>query len=132
MDPDIHIGNIAISNGKIYPLELVQTYPILKLPKSDKYTIIMVDPDAPSMQNPIYKYWLHWLVINNGQEVMSYMPPTPGKGSGVHRYFFLIYKQDYPLYNVSVTNRKNFNLNQFIRDNKLKLVYQIYFKTENK
>jgi large subunit ribosomal protein L35 len=28
------------------------------------YTLMMVDPDAPSRDNPIKRSWLHWLVIN--------------------------------------------------------------------
>lgn len=28
------------------------------------YTLCMTDPDAPSRQNPKYREWHHWLVVN--------------------------------------------------------------------
>lgn len=28
------------------------------------YTLMMVDPDAPSRHNPKNREWLHWLVVN--------------------------------------------------------------------
>ena len=28
------------------------------------YLLMMVDPDAPSRENPIKRSWLHWMVIN--------------------------------------------------------------------
>jgi large subunit ribosomal protein L35 len=28
------------------------------------YLLMMVDPDAPSRDNPIKRSWLHWLIIN--------------------------------------------------------------------
>jgi phosphatidylethanolamine-binding protein len=28
------------------------------------YTLIMVDPDAPSRQKPKFREWQHWLIVN--------------------------------------------------------------------
>lgn len=28
------------------------------------YTVMLIDPDAPSRQNPQFKNVLHWLVVN--------------------------------------------------------------------
>jgi large subunit ribosomal protein L35 len=28
------------------------------------YTLLMVDPDAPSRENPVKRSWLHWMVVN--------------------------------------------------------------------
>lgn len=28
------------------------------------YTLMVVDPDAPSRKNPTYRHWLHWLEVN--------------------------------------------------------------------
>lgn len=28
------------------------------------YSLVMVDPDAPSPDNPVMKEWLHWMVVN--------------------------------------------------------------------
>jgi len=60
------------------------------------YTVAMVDPDAPSRDNPRAAQWNHWLVTNvegsdlqeggeiNGKVLMKYNGPSPPKGSGMH------------------------------------------------
>ncbi|VDP16893.1 unnamed protein product [Onchocerca flexuosa] len=64
------------------------------------YTLVMTDPDAPSRKKPKFREWHHWLVINiPGQNVSSgtvlsdYIGSSPPKGTGLHRYVFLVYKQ---------------------------------------
>ena len=64
------------------------------------YTLIMVDPDAPSRQYPDLREIIHWLVINipgnnieKGQTQVSYVGSGPPEGSGLHRYVFLVFKQ---------------------------------------
>ncbi|XP_050341435.1 phosphatidylethanolamine-binding protein homolog F40A3.3-like isoform X1 [Bactrocera neohumeralis] len=64
------------------------------------YTLIMVDPDAPSRAEPTLREILHWLVINipgnkvaEGQTVAEYIGSGPPEGSGLHRYVFLVFKQ---------------------------------------
>ncbi|KAL7088820.1 hypothetical protein ACP275_13G151500 [Erythranthe tilingii] len=55
------------------------------------YTLVMVDPDAPSPGEPTLREWLHWLVIDipegsdatEGKEIMECMGPKPP--AGVHR-----------------------------------------------
>lgn len=64
------------------------------------YTLIKVDPDAPSRNNHIYREFRHWLVMNipesdvgKGDEVIEYIGSGAPKGTGLHRYIFLVYKQ---------------------------------------
>ncbi|CAG2116489.1 unnamed protein product, partial [Medioppia subpectinata] len=64
------------------------------------YTLIMVDPDAPSRQDRAYGDVKHWLVINipgddvsNGHTLAEFVASGPPKDSGLHRYIFLVYKQ---------------------------------------
>lgn len=64
------------------------------------YTLLLVDPDAPSRTNPTERSYRHWLVINipgcdvnNGQIISDYVEPAPTIGSGLHRYVFLVYEQ---------------------------------------
>ncbi|XP_075413327.1 phosphatidylethanolamine-binding protein 4 [Tenrec ecaudatus] len=68
------------------------------------YTLIMVDPDAPSRTSPTARFWRHWLVTDingtdlkkgqiQGQELSSYHPPSPPAHTGFHRYQFFIYLQ---------------------------------------
>lgn len=62
------------------------------------YTLLLVDPDAPDPKDPIYKEWIHWMIvnipgnmINLGQIVLPYQPPIPPRGT--HRYVFYLYDQ---------------------------------------
>nr|AOM81059.1 flowering locus T-like 3 protein [Oxybasis rubra] len=62
------------------------------------YTLVMVNPDAPSPGNPIEREYLHWLVINIpatggislGQEIVAYENPTPSLG--IHRLVFAVFR----------------------------------------
>ncbi|KAM3360419.1 protein HEADING DATE 3A-like [Capsicum galapagoense] len=63
------------------------------------YTLVMVDPDAPSPSNPHLKEYLHWLVTDIpattgpsfGQEIVCYESPRPTMG--IHRYVIILFQQ---------------------------------------
>lgn len=64
------------------------------------YTLLMTDPDAPSRTNPKMREWHHWLIgnipgnqIDKGDIITDYVGSGPPKGSGLHRYVFLVFKQ---------------------------------------
>lgn len=64
------------------------------------YTLLLVDPDAPSRQTPTAREYRHWAVINipgnstdKGETVFDYIGAGPPKDTGLHRYIFLVYKQ---------------------------------------
>lgn len=71
------------------------------------FTLVLVDPDAPSPSNPARRFILHWLLTDiphdgeevseaiSGNEIAPYMPPAPPEGA--HRYIFLLYQQTEPL-----------------------------------
>ena len=68
------------------------------------YTLIMTDPDAPSRAEPKAREWHHWLVVNipgnkihEGEVKAAYVGAGPPKGSDLHRYVFLVYKQPHKL-----------------------------------
>ena len=86
------------------------------------YTTIIVDPDAPSSTNPIFKYYLHYLKINNNQVINQYTGPNPPIGSGPHRYYTCVFEQDNPLDKINEFPSHSFNLNKFVSDNNLKLL----------
>lgn len=87
------------------------------------YTLIMADPDAPSRQNPIRRNIWHWGVVNipahgvvsKGLVVTTYRGPGPPPDGGVHRYTYLLFKQngkiDVPL--TPADGRANFNVDAF-------------------
>lgn len=64
------------------------------------YSVLLVDPDAPSRQMPKFREYRHWLVMNipgssidQGEEIIGYIGSGPPKNTGLHRYIYLIYKQ---------------------------------------
>lgn len=130
---DSYFGSHKIINGEYIDLEIVEIMPKIKfIPGSFYYTILIVDPDAPSKTNPIYKYWLHMLIINNNEEIVPFEKPNPPKGSGPHRYYIYLFQQEKELNNVSEYPRKNFDLEKFIGKYNLKPISKIFFRTERK
>ncbi|KAK0141975.1 Phosphatidylethanolamine-binding protein 1 [Merluccius polli] len=65
-----------------------------------RYTLALTDPDAPSRSDPKFREWHHFLVVNmKGNDVSSgcvmsdYVGSGPPKGTGLHRYVWLVYEQ---------------------------------------
>lgn len=99
------------------------------------YTVCMTDPDAPSRKEPTYREWHHWLVgnvpgtaIEKGEVLSDYIGSGPPEGTGLHRYVFLIYKQngkltfdENKLPNNSGDNRGGFSIAKFAEKYKLGL-----------
>eukprot|EP00483_Globobulimina_turgida_P003734 UN03740 len=94
---------------------------------SDYYTILMVDPDAPSHTNPRAAEWLHWMVTNipykgdnidEGDIIKMYAPPTPPSNTGDHRYCIYAFQQlggyDANLKDYRYKGRAKFNTKQFL------------------
>ncbi|XP_074598184.1 protein D3-like [Brevipalpus obovatus] len=96
------------------------------------YTLCMTDPDAPSRQNPKYREWHHWLVvnipagsppaINMGRVLSEYVGSGPPKGTGNHRYVYLVYQQPGPIEpdeklktKTSGEGRENFKIRDFAK-----------------
>ena len=82
---------------------------------SDLYTLLLVDPDAPSRVNHSMREFIHWVVVNipgndvaMGTEVMSYLGPAPPYSSGLHRYVFCLYKQARKLSPLAVRESSEF------------------------
>eukprot|EP00092_Neocalanus_flemingeri_P001235 GFUD01001317.1.p1 GENE.GFUD01001317.1~~GFUD01001317.1.p1 ORF type:complete len:189 (-),score=60.19 GFUD01001317.1:81-647(-) len=96
-----------------------------------KYTIAMVDPDAPSRENPRAAQWNHWLVTNvegedlksdnkvDGKVLMKYNGPSPPAKSGPHRYVLIVYKQPRTINSRVSRNRARFDIGAFAKKNKL-------------
>ncbi|KAJ8399741.1 hypothetical protein AAFF_G00408460 [Aldrovandia affinis] len=66
------------------------------------WTLLLTSPDEHLLDSE--GEYIHWLVgnipgsaVNSGEEVCHYLPPFPVKGTGFHRFVFLLFKQDAPV-----------------------------------
>ncbi|ENN74880.1 hypothetical protein HUJ04_007282 [Dendroctonus ponderosae] len=117
--------------GKILTPTQVSGQPTIKWNSDPNsfYTIVMVDPDAPSRANPFMREWNHWIVgnvpgddISKGEVLTAFVSSGPPKDSGLHRYVIFIYKQDKELSfdeprlpNNSADQRANFSVRNFAK-----------------
>ncbi|XP_053727954.1 phosphatidylethanolamine-binding protein 4 [Synchiropus splendidus] len=115
--------------------------------KDKRYTLVMIDPDAPSHTRPTSASWRHWVVANikgsdlkqrlpRGTTLTDYSPPTPPRHSGFHRYQFLLFEQhsdmQVALTEQEASSRGHWDLNAFV--NRLDLgapVAAVQFITQN-
>lgn len=97
-----YAGDVKVELGKELTPTQVKDQPDVTWAAEENslYTLLMVDPDAPSRQKPSYREALHWLVVNvpgnkvtDGQVVAEYIGSGPPEGTGLHRYVFLVFKQ---------------------------------------
>lgn len=127
----VFIDNQEITYGEYIPLDEAQSEPRTKIigKNNNLFTIVMVDPDAPAPNNPIYKYFLHWLIINNSDTVEEFTPPNPPIGT--HRYVFLLLRQQSYIdpKKIQIVSRQKFPLAKFINDFKLKIMDSTFFQT---
>ncbi len=81
-------GSIHLENAQTLSPDVLLDEPLIDIAGAGTYTIMMVDADAPQVQKPSYRCWLHLLVINvpsndvvRGEVVVPYMAPEPA-GTG--------------------------------------------------
>ncbi|XP_065285335.1 protein D1-like [Dermacentor albipictus] len=104
---DVNYAGVVVSElNKTYTVEQTKDAPEVWLRGylrcGSPYSLLMVDPDAPSRKQPDKRSWLHWMVLNaasterfhDGDVAMPYEGPNPPQGSGPHRYVLLVYCQD--------------------------------------
>lgn len=125
--------NNGVENGNIlrpYNTEFPPTFTIKGAKPDDRFSFVMLDIDPiSSPENVNNKYFLHWGVVNfsgsdisTGDELAPYIPPAPVYNSGLHRYFFLLFKQTKPLSSMQLSEiveyfnqRDGFAFNSWLR-----------------
>jgi len=129
-------GSIEVTPGMVLRPTQVQSPPTAewKAEAGSFYTLIMNDPDAPSRKDPKFGEWHHWLVVNvpggklsEGQVMSEYVGSGPPKGTGLHRYVLLVYKQSgkqdfaglHKLTNRSGDHRPKWKVREFVNKYKL-------------
>ncbi|KQK06691.1 protein MOTHER of FT and TFL1 homolog 1 [Brachypodium distachyon] len=101
----VRFGTRDLTNGCEIKPSVAAAAPVVQIAGrvGDLFTLVMIDPDAPSPSEPSMREWLHWLVVNipggadpsQGQEVVSYMSPRPALG--IHRYVLVVFQQRAPV-----------------------------------
>ncbi|KAI8390419.1 uncharacterized protein GWK60_B00913 [Nakaseomyces glabratus] len=138
-------------------------------PDNDRFIVVLTDPDAPSRTDHKWSEYCHYvrtdiqLVPNNklasaagaaggvsrefvcadlnanGNTLVEYMGPAPPKGTGKHRYVFLLYRQNAPSSQLTkIKDRANWGYGEpavgadkWAKENKLELLAANFFFAEN-
>uniref|UniRef100_A0A336MQQ6 CSON005508 protein n=2 Tax=Culicoides sonorensis TaxID=179676 RepID=A0A336MQQ6_CULSO len=124
-------NGVSVNLGNVMTPTEVKDEPTVQYnaDQSGYYTLIMTDPDAPSRKNPKFREWHHWLVgnipgnkVEEGETIAQYIGAGPPRGTGLHRYVFLIFKQkgkikfeETLLTNSSADGRGRFNTKAFVK-----------------
>ncbi|CAG5911895.1 unnamed protein product [Menidia menidia] len=63
------------------------------------WTVLLTSPDEHLQHNEAE--YIHWLVgnipgsaVQKGEELCHYLPPVPARGTGFHRYIYILFKQE--------------------------------------
>ncbi|XP_010912811.1 protein VERNALIZATION 3-like [Elaeis guineensis] len=115
-------NNREVTNGSELKPSAVVHQPRVEIPGRDMrtlYTLVMVDPDAPSPSNPTKREHLHWLVTDIpettnsgfGNEIVGYESPRPT--AGIHRFVFVLFRQEVRQTIDKPGWRQNFNTRDF-------------------
>ncbi|XP_028550799.1 protein FLOWERING LOCUS T-like [Dendrobium catenatum] len=115
-------NNKDVTNGSDLKPSMVVKEPRVEISGRDIrtfYTLVMIDPDAPSPSNPTKREHLHWLVTDIpettnasfGNEVVCYESPKPT--AGIHRIVFVLFKQSVRQTIDAPGWRQNFNTRDF-------------------
>ncbi|GMY37205.1 protein MOTHER of FT and TFL1-like [Fagus crenata] len=139
----VHYGSRQIANGCEIKPSLAVDRPNVQIlgPRvsTNLYTLVMVDPDAPSPSEPALREWLHWIVVDipegsdatKGKELVPYMGPRPP--IGIHRYILVLFKQkgEMMVGCPPTDARGNFRTRQFAAQFELGLpVAAVYFNSQ--
>nr|BAK18560.1 flowering locus T-like protein [Eustoma grandiflorum]BAK18561.1 flowering locus T-like protein [Eustoma grandiflorum] len=140
VDFTVAYGQREVSNGcELRPSQVVNQ-PRVEVGGHDLrtfYTLVMVDPDAPSPSDPNLREYLHWLVTDIpgstsasfGQEIVWYESPRPSLG--IHRFVFALFRQLGRQTVYAPGWRQNFNTRDFAELYNLGLpVAAVYFNCQ--
>nr|AZL87174.1 flowering locus T-like 3 [Petunia x hybrida] len=140
VDLRVNYGNRDINNACGFRPSQVVMQPRVEIGGNDLrnfYTLVMVDPDAPSPSNPNLREYLHWLVTDIpattdatfGNEVVCYESPRPSMG--IHRFVFVLFRQLGRETVYAPGWRQNFNTRDFAELYNLNLpVAAVYFNCQ--
>jgi len=103
-------SGLSPQHGSLARVSQVKEQPAISISSSKPtssaatYTFMMIDPDAPTPDDPKFGYWRHWVVASipsssadditaKGKTLTQYLAPGPKDESGPHRYLFLLFEE---------------------------------------
>lgn len=129
-----------VEPGTVMPASAVAQPPTVKINQfttaKGLYTVVLVNPDTPDLQNNSFSTSLHWGVANieidqssfelgskwqleNDDKVFKqYVPLTPENNTGNQRGCLWVLQQQGPI-DVSIGDGQDFNIRQFVADHQL-------------
>ncbi|XP_053197342.1 39S ribosomal protein L38, mitochondrial [Scomber japonicus] len=93
----VHYGN------RLTPTEAASAPKIsFEAEEGSLWTLLLTCPDEHLLDNE--SEYMHWLVgnipggsVQAGEELCHYLPPFPARGTGFHRYIYVLFKQEGPI-----------------------------------
>ncbi|CDK26821.1 unnamed protein product [Kuraishia capsulata CBS 1993] len=156
VDVKIRFAHNAIETyvepGKILSSNVTSKPPVIEITEFEEvqhelYTVLIVNPDIPDIENDTFSTTLHWglkdiplsnvdnvidpkkLLEDETRELISYLPPTPEKNAPTNRLAVWVFRQNgVPLEKVEVT-REFFNIREFVEQNNLQAVGAHVFRS---
>jgi phosphatidylethanolamine-binding protein (PEBP) family uncharacterized protein len=108
----VTFSSISPSDGSLVRVSQVKDTPTISVSSLEaasppqSFTFMLLDPDAPTPDDPKFAYWRHWVVTNissdgldssdivsAGKTLTNYLAPGPKDESGPHRYLFLLFRE---------------------------------------
>ncbi|CAO2647642.1 Nn.00g085640.m01.CDS01 [Neocucurbitaria sp. VM-36] len=108
----VKFSSISPEHGSLVRVSDVDQQPIVSITSTSSnsnslaqsFTFMLIDPDAPTPDDPKFAYWRHWVVMNipsttssditkAGRTLTPYLAPGPKDESQPHRYLFLLFSQ---------------------------------------
>ncbi|KAJ8116034.1 hypothetical protein OPT61_g2447 [Boeremia exigua] len=143
-DLSVNFPTKSFSNGSLARVSEVKEKPSVTFSaacdsgSAQSFTFFLIDPDAPTPDDPKFAYWRHWVVVNisssakevsEGNTLTQYLAPGPKDESGPHRYLFLLFKepQGFSIEKSDVggeefVDRRSFGAKEFVEKHGLELV----------
>jgi phosphatidylethanolamine-binding protein (PEBP) family uncharacterized protein len=144
----VNFPSISPSEGSFVRVSQVKETPTISLsstistPSAQSFTFMLIDPDAPTPDDPKFAYWRHWVVTNissasldpsdvvgAGKTLTQYLAPGPKDESGPHRYLFLLFKEPEGLKlekkdvgGEEFVDRRSFGAREFVEKHGLELM----------
>ncbi|XP_021195595.3 protein D3 [Helicoverpa armigera] len=125
----VYPDGVEVKEGNVLTPSQVKDIPTVSwdITLGRMYTVVMIDPDAPSRLEPTDREYLHWLMVNvpgdnlkYADTIAEYVGAGPPQDTGLHRYVFLVYQQPFRavfnetvLSNRSSANRTSFSVSDF-------------------